>query len=71
MEAAVVTRFDEAPRYTDFVLPSHLGAHEEVVDVIAAGLHPGYVPKRAARTTPARTNFPGARHRWCRPDRRR
>ncbi|MCU1405449.1 MAG: putative zinc-containing alcohol dehydrogenase (Oxidoreductase), partial [Glaciihabitans sp.] len=40
MKAAVVTRFDEAPRFTEFSLPAELGPYEEIVDVVAAGLHP-------------------------------
>jgi NADPH:quinone reductase-like Zn-dependent oxidoreductase len=40
MKAAVVTRFDHAPRYEEFPSPLARESHEEVVDVIAAGLHP-------------------------------
>lgn len=40
MKAAVVTRFDKAPRFDQFPLPTELAPHEEIVDVIAAGLHP-------------------------------
>lgn len=40
MKAGVVTRFDEAPRFEQFALPTELGPHEEIVDVVAAGLHP-------------------------------
>ncbi|SDZ10088.1 quinone oxidoreductase family protein [Herbiconiux ginsengi] len=40
MKAAVVTRFDRAPRFETFPLPVEIGAHEQVVPVVAAGLHP-------------------------------
>jgi NADPH:quinone reductase-like Zn-dependent oxidoreductase len=40
MRAAVVSSFDVAPRCEDFPDPIAAGAHEIVVDVIAAGLHP-------------------------------
>ena len=40
MKAAVVTRFNEAPRFASFPLPTHLDPHQEIVDVVAAGLHP-------------------------------
>ncbi|MCU1407512.1 MAG: putative zinc-binding dehydrogenase [Glaciihabitans sp.] len=40
MRAAVVTRFDESPRFADFPLPSELAPGEEIVNVVAAGLHP-------------------------------
>jgi NADPH:quinone reductase-like Zn-dependent oxidoreductase len=43
MKAAVVTRFDRAPRFETFPLPVELGPQEEVVDVVAAGLHPRVV----------------------------
>jgi NADPH:quinone reductase-like Zn-dependent oxidoreductase len=39
MKAAVVSSFDTAPRYQDFILPAP-GGNELVVDVLAAGLHP-------------------------------
>ncbi|HJZ35774.1 MAG TPA: zinc-binding alcohol dehydrogenase family protein [Solirubrobacterales bacterium] len=39
MKAAVVTSFDNPPRYEDFADPVATG-EEEVVDVLAAGLHP-------------------------------
>lgn len=39
MRAAVVTTFDEAPRFEQFPLPTKLGPHEEVVEVLASGLH--------------------------------
>jgi NADPH:quinone reductase-like Zn-dependent oxidoreductase len=39
MHAAVVTEFDHAPRFEEFADPKP-GEHEEVVDVLAAGLHP-------------------------------
>jgi NADPH:quinone reductase-like Zn-dependent oxidoreductase len=37
--AAVVTEFGRAPRFEDFALPAP-GEDQEVVDVLAAGLHP-------------------------------
>lgn len=40
MKAAVVTAFDEAPRYQDFALREPHGPHEVIADVLAAGLHP-------------------------------
>ncbi len=40
MKAAVVTRFDQAPQYRSFDLPADHRPHEEVVSVVAAGLHP-------------------------------
>jgi NADPH:quinone reductase-like Zn-dependent oxidoreductase len=40
MKAAVVTSFDQPPRYEDFPDPVAAGEHEVVVEVIAAGLHP-------------------------------
>ena len=40
MKAAVVTAFDAPPRYLDFPDPVARGKDEEVVDVLAAGLHP-------------------------------
>jgi NADPH:quinone reductase-like Zn-dependent oxidoreductase len=40
MKAAVVTDFDEPPRYLPFEVPRPRGAGEALVDVIAAGLHP-------------------------------
>ncbi|WP_382306089.1 zinc-binding alcohol dehydrogenase family protein [Herbiconiux sp. UC225_62] len=40
MKAAVVTRFDQAPRFETFPLPTEIGAHEEIATVVAAGLHP-------------------------------
>jgi len=40
MRAAVVTSFDTAPHAQDFALPTPQGAHQVVVDVLAAGLHP-------------------------------
>jgi NADPH:quinone reductase-like Zn-dependent oxidoreductase len=39
MHAAVVTEFDHAPRYEEFADPIP-GEHEELVEVLAAGLHP-------------------------------
>jgi NADPH:quinone reductase-like Zn-dependent oxidoreductase len=40
MFAAVVRNFGAPPRYEEFVAPLPAGAHEEVVDVLASGLHP-------------------------------
>jgi NADPH:quinone reductase-like Zn-dependent oxidoreductase len=40
MHAAVVRQFDHPPRYEDFTAPLPAGEHEELVDVLAAGLHP-------------------------------
>jgi NADPH:quinone reductase-like Zn-dependent oxidoreductase len=40
MHAAVVREFDRSPRYEEFPTPVPSNAHEEVVEVIAAGLHP-------------------------------
>lgn len=40
MYAAVVSAFDSAPAYSEFPDPVAEGAHEAIVDVIAAGLHP-------------------------------
>ncbi len=40
MNAAVVRQFDEPPRYEEFDLPDPAGDHGEIVDVLAAGLHP-------------------------------
>jgi NADPH:quinone reductase-like Zn-dependent oxidoreductase len=39
MHAAVVTSFDEPPRYRDVDVPQP-GEHHELVDVLAVGLHP-------------------------------
>jgi NADPH:quinone reductase-like Zn-dependent oxidoreductase len=40
MQAAVVRQFDHPPRYEEFALPSPSDEHEEVIDVLASGLHP-------------------------------
>ncbi|HEV7652062.1 MAG TPA: zinc-binding alcohol dehydrogenase family protein [Actinophytocola sp.] len=40
MKAAVVSSFDSPPRYAEFPAPAPADPDEEVVDVIAAGLHP-------------------------------
>ncbi|MGD0392833.1 MAG: zinc-binding alcohol dehydrogenase family protein [Acidimicrobiales bacterium] len=40
MHAAVVRRFDHPPRYEEFASPIASGDHEEVIDVLASGLHP-------------------------------
>jgi NADPH:quinone reductase-like Zn-dependent oxidoreductase len=40
MHAAVVRQFDHPPRYEDFAAPVPATEHEEVIDVLASGLHP-------------------------------
>jgi NADPH:quinone reductase-like Zn-dependent oxidoreductase len=40
MHAAVVTSFEEPPRYQTHEAPTAHGEHEVVVDVLAVGLHP-------------------------------
>jgi NADPH:quinone reductase-like Zn-dependent oxidoreductase len=40
MRAAVVRSFDQRPRYEEFDLPAPSSPDEEVVDVLAVGLHP-------------------------------
>jgi NADPH:quinone reductase-like Zn-dependent oxidoreductase len=40
MNAAVVTDFDEPPRYRQFEVPEPAGADQVLVDVLAVGLHP-------------------------------
>jgi NADPH:quinone reductase-like Zn-dependent oxidoreductase len=40
MHAAVVRSFDRPPRYETYDSPKPSGPHEELVDVLAAGLHP-------------------------------
>jgi NADPH:quinone reductase-like Zn-dependent oxidoreductase len=40
MYAAVVSSFDEPPRYEQFPTPTVAGGHEVLVEVVAAGLHP-------------------------------
>jgi NADPH:quinone reductase-like Zn-dependent oxidoreductase len=40
MKAAVVSSFDQPPRYEDFPDPVAASEHEVVVEVVAAGLHP-------------------------------
>jgi NADPH:quinone reductase-like Zn-dependent oxidoreductase len=40
MHAAVVRQFDHPPRYEDFPSPDPSGQHEELIDVLASGLHP-------------------------------
>jgi NADPH:quinone reductase-like Zn-dependent oxidoreductase len=40
MHAAVVHHFDKPPHYEEFATPAPSGAYEELVDVIASGLHP-------------------------------
>ncbi|CAN5233244.1 zinc-binding alcohol dehydrogenase family protein [soil metagenome] len=40
MHAAVVSEFDRAPQYGEFDEPGPSAEHEEVVEVVAAGLHP-------------------------------
>ena len=40
MRAAVVREFGQPPRYEEFAEPVPRSTHEELVDVLAAGLHP-------------------------------
>lgn len=40
MHAAVVRQFNKPPRYEEFASPVPSGEHEELVDVVACGLHP-------------------------------
>jgi NADPH:quinone reductase-like Zn-dependent oxidoreductase len=40
MHAAVVHQFDTPPQYETFSDPAASGEHEEIVDVLASGLHP-------------------------------
>ncbi len=40
MNAAVVRQFDEPPHFEEFVLPEPAGDHDEIVEVVASGLHP-------------------------------
>lgn len=40
MKAAVVTTFDQPPRYGDVPTPVPHGDYEQLVDVVACGLHP-------------------------------
>ena len=40
MKAAVVSAFDHPPRYAEFPTPTASGPDEQVVEVIATGLHP-------------------------------
>ncbi len=40
MHAAVVRAFGRPPRYEDFAAPVPAGEHEELVEVLASGLHP-------------------------------
>jgi NADPH:quinone reductase-like Zn-dependent oxidoreductase len=40
MHAAVVSTFEHAPRYEEFAAPTVANSDEEVIDVLAAGLHP-------------------------------
>ncbi len=40
MHAAVVTSFDEPPQYQEFEIPTPAGDDQELVSVLAAGLHP-------------------------------
>jgi NADPH:quinone reductase-like Zn-dependent oxidoreductase len=39
MHAAVVRQFDHPPRYEDFAPPVPSGEHEEMIEVLASGLH--------------------------------
>ena len=40
MHAAVVRQFDHPPRHEEFSAPVPSGEHEEIVEVLASGLHP-------------------------------
>ncbi|MEP9364057.1 zinc-binding alcohol dehydrogenase family protein [Nocardioides sp. CN2-186] len=40
MHAAVVTAFDQSPRYQEFPTPAPSGQHDVLIEVLAAGLHP-------------------------------
>jgi NADPH:quinone reductase-like Zn-dependent oxidoreductase len=40
MHAAVVRQFDRPPGYEEFAPPAPSGAHQELIDVLASGLHP-------------------------------
>src|SRR5271170_952069 len=40
MHAAVVRQFDRPPRYESFDPPAPSGDHDELVEVLASGLHP-------------------------------
>ena len=40
MHAAVVTSFDEPPHYRQFETPTPTGADQQLVQVLAVGLHP-------------------------------
>jgi NADPH:quinone reductase-like Zn-dependent oxidoreductase len=40
MHAAVVHRFDHPPRYQEFAAPVPSGGDDEVIEVLASGLHP-------------------------------
>ena len=40
MKAAVVSAFDHPPRYAEFATPTASGPDQEVVDVVAAAIHP-------------------------------
>jgi NADPH:quinone reductase-like Zn-dependent oxidoreductase len=40
MQAAVVHQFDQPPHYEDFAPPVPSGPDEELIDVLASGLHP-------------------------------
>ncbi|MEZ0109569.1 NADPH:quinone reductase-like Zn-dependent oxidoreductase [Catenulispora sp. EB89] len=40
IQAAVVSSFDDPPRYEPFELPAPAGEDQELVDVVAVGLHP-------------------------------
>lgn len=40
MHAAVVTAFDESPRFQEYPTPIPTGPHQELIEVVASGLHP-------------------------------
>ena len=63
MKAAVVSRFDAAPRYEEFPLPKP-AAGEIVVEMVAAGLHPRVRSQADGSHYTSTEELPlGARHR--------
>ena len=59
MYAAVVTSFDTPPSYQEFPTPTPHGSDEELVDVVASGLH--------RRVRPQADRSPSTRSRLSRP----
>jgi NADPH:quinone reductase-like Zn-dependent oxidoreductase len=73
MNAAVVTSFDQPPRYQRFPVPQP-GAEEMLVDVLAVGLHPRVRTGAAGShytSTGTLPMIPGIDGVGCRPDGRR